>query len=297
MKKLIKKLLFDLITGGLLISQTANVKVLAENPQKDNVVPSRQEAIALLQNICPHGEIIQDSNAQLGCSSCPSFTTDGSPENSFHTKENFVLTKVIYGTFTQPDTQEALIDFSGCEPHVYSYGGSVLVQNVNQEWQMIYYAKGIRSTKCLKFKPQDSNFVLVCEIGDASMGNIYNALNFLQIDSEKIKVTQLLSLFSNIGTGRLPFYENRIEDWNLAYFNNYDILNLLVDVRAAKSDTIPDGVGRNSHGFPLLDYNSHLPHPNFYHLQFSFDGQSFSPTPKSTELLEKIKNNSSFHKS
>ena len=113
--------ILSLIVNLAVISQSIFTQSLAVESKKDTVTPSQQEARAILQAICDRDKIFANSErgGKLACRTCPSFITGGGIGGTF------TLEKVVYGSFTQAGTREALADFYGCEPHSRNYGGSV----------------------------------------------------------------------------------------------------------------------------------------------------------------------------
>lgn len=119
--------------------------------------PGAVESTEVLHAVCPSGTVDRAGQAP-GCRSCPSFTSffdpDGASERASregaadHSVEAFTLEDVIFGHFTAPHTNELAASFSGCEPHSYNFGGTVLLQQTTAGWVRTQYAPAVISKNC-----------------------------------------------------------------------------------------------------------------------------------------------------
>lgn len=191
----------------------------------------------------------------------------------------FTLEKVVYSSFTQAGTREALADFDGCESHGQFYGGSVLLRRSSQGWSALRYESGLRSNNCLKFPSKNGRDLLVCQGYYAQMGASYDWLDTIQIGSSEIQKTKQISLISKT-TFNPPFYEVRIESWTSQDINKDGYPDLIITAREANSATMP------ANFTPRFD--AHLPNPTFHQLTFLFNGQSFRATPETAQIQQRI---------
>lgn len=273
--------ILGLIVSFAITSQSVFTQSIAVESKRDSVTPSQQEASAILQAICGRDDVFpnRERGGKLACRSCPSFTGVGSNRGSL-SQVPFTLEKVVYGSFTQAGTREALADFDGCESHGQFYGGSVLLRRSSQGWSALRYESGLRSNNCLKFPSKNGRDLLVCQGYYAQMGHSYDWLDAIQIGSSETQKTKPLDLVSNTAHYKLPFYEARIEDWTAQDIDKDGRPDLSIRVREAKSANKPPGFETG--------YDSHLPNPTFHRLTFFFDGQSFHPTPETAQLKQRI---------
>lgn len=272
--------ILGLIVSFAITSQSVFTQSIAVESKRDSVTPSQQEASAILQAICGRDDVFpnRERGGKLACRSCPSFTGVGS-NRGFLSQSPFTLEKVVYGSFTQAGTREALADFDGCESHGQFYGGSVLLRRSSQGWSALRYESGLRSNNCLKFPSKNGRDLLVCQGYYAQMGHSYDWLDAIQIGSSETQKSQQIHLISKT-TFNPPFYETRIEDWTAQDIDKDGRPDLSIRVREAKSATKPLGFEAR--------FASHLPNPTFHRLTFLFDGQSFRATPDTAQLKQRI---------
>ncbi|MEK0194711.1 hypothetical protein, partial [Microcoleus anatoxicus] len=228
--------ILGLIVSFAITSQSVFTQSIAVESKRDSVTPSQQEASAILQAICGRNNVFANSDrgGKLACRNCPSFTGAGSRSSL----SPFTLEKVVYGSFTQAGTREALADFDGCESHGQFYGGSVLLRRSSQGWSALRYESGLRSNNCLKFPSKNGRDLLVCQGYYAQMGHSYDWLDAIQIGSSETQKSQQIHLISKT-TFNPPFYETRIEDWTAQDIDKDGRPDLSIRVREAKSATKP----------------------------------------------------------
>ncbi|MEA5551109.1 hypothetical protein VB713_09005 [Anabaena cylindrica UHCC 0172] len=265
-----------LFISTILVTQIIATKTLAQKVEKDSIVPSQKDAIALAKNICGEGNITQQKG-QVSCKTCPSFT-----ESSDETGAS--ITSVIYGSFTKAGTREALVDLNGCQPHAGNWGGSVLLRRTNQGWSRIRYEIAFRSTSCLKILNSTDRHSLICESSYVGMGHLITSLNQLEVGLTKTKTTNLLTVNDNTGTCQPPYYAMLIEDFTLRDTNKDSRADLVVKVSETR-ETKNNSTSNNRQ----CEDRSSLPKPIFHQLIFLSNGQSFSATPATTKLIEKLK--------
>jgi len=259
-----------LLIGTILSTQLATTIALGQDVKKDSIIPTPAEAIALMKNICGAGNITKEQ-AGIGCKTCPSFTT-------FHDTSGS-LTSVVYGSFTKTGTREALVDLNGCEPHANNYGGTVLLRRTSNGWSRIRYQIGFRSYDCLKINTStDHRNSLVCEIMDMAQGNLFASLDQIEIGSAKNTTTNLLAVNSNTGTCRPPYYQVEIKD----FFREDN--KLIVKVSEARE---AEGIHTEKNSEDCI--TPKLPKSKLHQLTFLFNGQSFSPTSATAELIKQFK--------
>lgn len=115
------------------------------------------------------------SGAATGtCTPCPAFTGG----------QNDILTPntVIYGHFTDARATDALVDMSGCEPHVNNFGGSLLMRWQGlTNWKLLRYVQGLRSGQCLNLPAPDGRDQVLCQSGYAGMGTMLESLSLMDL--------------------------------------------------------------------------------------------------------------------
>lgn len=264
-----------LLVSILLTTQIIATKTLAQEAQKDSVVPSTKDGIALMQNICGAGNINQN-NGQVGCKVCPSFT-------AYKGQSGGSLTSVIYGSFTQAGTREALVDFSDCEPHAGNWGGTILLRRTNNSWSRIRYEQGVRANICLKIPDSKGRHSLVCQGSYSGMGYLITYLDQFEIGATKTKYNHLLRVESNSGTCQRPYYAMLMEDFTLQDTNKDGRADLVVKVSETREPKTNSTPTRSQ-----CEDRPRLPKPTYHQLTFLSNGQSFRATPATAKLIKQL---------
>ncbi len=104
-----------------------------------------QLSLAIVQNICPkqvRTETLKSGAVAYGCGGCPAFTSFHSEAPSKDKEPNFELRKVLTGSFTHAGAKEVLAEFFGCEPHVYNFGGTLILDQSGQALKRIRWVPG-----------------------------------------------------------------------------------------------------------------------------------------------------------
>lgn len=229
----------------------------------------------MLAAICGASNISPSSDGVMveSCQTCPSFTSNsGNPGGT--------IEQIIYGSFTAPGLDEALVDLGDCEPHVNNWGGSILLRRSDQEWSMVQYEPGLRSLSCLTFS-QDGLDSVVCEHSYINQGYLVNWLNQLEFEPDRIGRTELINVTSNTGSCRPPFYSVEIVETQSQDVNN-DGLSDLVAVLTEARETSPENESQQIRCEP------NLPAPTIHELTFLFDGRSFTPTSETRAKIADI---------
>lgn len=262
-----------LLTTFLLMATSMSNQTSYAN---DVVNPSQAEAFALLKPICGEDNIQlnpQSEGQNFACGTCPAFTQF---PNHF-SPEYFTLETVSYGSFTQPGVREVVLDFFGCADRASSYGGSVLLRRDSQEWSVVRYDLGLRTHRCLNFSSRDSRNFLVCENRYSNHGGDSQWLSAIEFAKAKTNEIRLLSVDSNVGSGRPPYRETLFLNWNQQDMNKDGLLDLVVKVRDARAKTEPPN-------FDCEPYEACLLNPKIYQLVFLFNGKSFNPIPETAKV-------------
>ncbi|BDA76014.1 hypothetical protein CAL7716_101800 (plasmid) [Calothrix sp. PCC 7716] len=268
--KLHKHLNSFLLMSLFLSAQTVVINPSLAEPSKHSVMPSQQEALALLEGICGADNI----NAEGTCNQCPSWTSGSSTP---------VIASVVYGSFTKSGVKEAFIDLEGCEPHAYNWGGSVLLSSTNEGWSFVHYEPGLRSERCLKAS-NNGRPRLVCEGSYTQGGYVMSWLDAIDFSGAKINKSQLVKVASNTGSCRPPYYAVEIKDFTLQDVNKDGRPDLVVKVREArerKGAKRPNGE----------QCEGNLSKPKFHRLTFLSNGQSLRPTPETAKLVKRFDTN------
>ncbi|MHC5770761.1 MAG: hypothetical protein ACYTXI_35325 [Nostoc sp.] len=270
--KLFKCINTFLLIGTLLSAQAVVTKTLARENSKDSITPSQKDAIALMRGVCGKDNI--NSSNPKSCTKCPSFAGNGGGSGT--------LTSVIYGSFTKSGSTEAFVDLEGCQAHAQNWGGSVLLSRASRSWSVVRYEAGLRSDSCLKIPNRTGRHSLVCEGSHLGQGYLSSQLDALEIGLTKTRTTNLLTVGSNTGSCRPPYYEVQIKDFLAQDTNEDRLLDLVVKVSEARE------VKSTSRGNGEGCVDPRLPKPKFHQLTFLSNGQSFRSTPTTANLMKRL---------
>ncbi len=226
-------------------------------------------------------EISPETDGIGACQVCPSFTSDG--ESGYNSEgANAILTAISNGSFTDSDRVEAVVDLSGCDPHVGNFGGSVLLRQSGSRWRVVNYENGYRSQDCLTVETASDRDLLVCRASYTGMGYINEWLDVRQHSNTDIESTQLLGVESNIHACRSPFFDVRIVDFELQDENEDGWKDVVATVSSAVETNPTPGAETN------CDLEPNLSEPTLDRLTFLFDGRSFQPTPETAQRIEEL---------
>ena len=228
----------------------------------------------IVEAVCSRGNVISKDD-QLACGSCPNIVdTDW--------QDSFQLEELHYGSYTRPNTREAYVDFSGCEPHASNFGGSVLLRQQTNGWQTVRYDSGFRSHTCDLLTTASGRDKLVCQGKYMGQGYEIQSMNVFDIGSNETQNKKLFSVRSNVGTCHSPFYQNQITDWILSNENQDQWQDLVVTISSAAESPQQQPSSQKSCEDPQL------PEPTQHRLVFLFNGERLEPTPKTSKILKQV---------
>lgn len=264
-----KRWLFAL---GLLFASS-----LAAPSASDTRVPSLKEARELLAVVCP-GAFGTDGKL-ASCHPCPAFIKAGG-------EDTFTLETVAYGHFLNRHETDAILDFSGCEPHAANFGGSVILRWKGlTNWSFVRFEEGLRTDDCLKYRTRDGHDLLVCQPYYANMGFEIEGQSVLDFGGPKLVNTGLVTLTSNSGQCMDP------------KFNRFEILEReRIDLdRDGRPDLRLEIFESHWTAPSTWKCGDEVPFPagTRHRLEFIFDKSRFKPTPATAKLvtyLEKFGN-------
>lgn len=129
----------------------------------DTQDPKQAGGAELLEAVCPgHVVIGKDIECKIVC---PEFTTNGGDLG-------WGLARITRGHFLSPQSDDAVLSMSGCEPHSYNFGGTILLTRQAGKWNMLWYKGGIPTGNCHRVKLQSGREVLICLGGYGGQGMV-----------------------------------------------------------------------------------------------------------------------------
>jgi|GEM_PF-1198676 len=231
--------------------------------------PTLKQAKELMAGVCSSG-------ATTGaCSPCPGFADSGFDDG-------MTLEAVTYGKFLKGKDTYALLDLSGCEPHVNNFGGSVLLrwQGLTR-WKFVKYAPGYRTENCLKYPAQDGRDLLLCEAGYAGMGTVISSLLLEDLSQKEAAGQQLFSTSDSSGACLESGSVQELLEWKQIKLNG----DRYPDLRATvKSGVYTRDTTQKDACSVVLKAGS----VRTYTLEYSFDGAKFTPTQATRGFLKQL---------
>jgi hypothetical protein len=223
----------------LLLMPFSTGMMLAGTFPTDSHPPTLEAARDLLHAVCPADSVaVTDRHGvNAGCKSCPAIVSDSSGTmNGDSDTIAFSLQGVIYGSFTRAGVQQSVASFSGCEPHVNNFGGSILLEKSPAGWKAESYEPGFISDECLKYQLRGGRDLLLCHEGYVGQGVGVNSL--YRFDYTLPEKQQTNTFFSTTDTVDACFVKNRvmgsIEYVRLRDLNGDGMPDLVVGVKAAR---------------------------------------------------------------
>ena len=242
--------------------------------------PTPKQARELMASVCRSGA------ATGACSVCPEFVEGGGLGGKM------TPTAVTYGKFLNTKDVYALLDLSGCEAHVYNFGGSVLLRwRGLTRWDFVKYIPGLRSGDCLKYPAQGypaqgGREALLCEGGYAGMGVVDTSLfqvdlaRFVAGTSDEPDYRALFLLEDSTGACLSTATVQSLLSWQQVNLNGDALPDLRVKLRSGSGKT-----GQTSEQCGALVPNiSTRP----YTLEYTFDGKHFTPTQSTRATIKQL---------
>ena len=153
-------------------------------------ISSTRESV-ILSAACDSGTLALN-RGEAGCARCPSYTSKPGEAGGFG------LESIITGSFTKPNTSEAVLNMSGCESRVDASGGVVLVRQQKKGWARIWYQPGHRLTDCVGFRTNRNVQSLLCTRSDTAQGVESGELVWVSLDEHGMKINPLIPWHDNI---------------------------------------------------------------------------------------------------
>jgi len=239
----------------------------------------------LLHAVCPADASVTAGakGVTAGCKACPAIVPGGNSLGSDGSGPAFSLDGVIYGSFTRTGAEEAVANFSGCEPHANNFGGSILLEKSPSGWKAKSYQAGFISDQCLKYRLRAGRDLMLCEGGYTGQGEIDSQLFIFDYALQGDHQTNtLLSTMDNVGAC-LPGDKivGSIESVHLRDLNHDGMPDLVVTLKAGKVKP-PAGHEQDCGDSPVL------PAVKTQELDFLFDDGTFKVAPWSAKAKQAV---------
>jgi hypothetical protein len=229
--------------------------------------------LPLLKLFCP-GHVIADS-AAYGCDACP----------AGHQRQGKLVwgaDSVIYGHFRDKDSEDALLNMSGCEPHADWFGGTVAFSRDAGRWRKLWYQPGLITRECKKVIRRDGREILLCKHDDGHAGETEWYLYALDIAASHKRPTMLLGLLDSTKACMTNLQKASVEKIEYKDLNGDGLSDIHISVQYGRMKLPRESVEK--HGCAP---EQKLP-TRFYTIDFLFDGEKFSVAPASSENKKTI---------
>ncbi len=265
---------------GVLLSATASLHAASGRLGSDSVSLDSPLVIGPLEGACPgalerrvppNGE-----HADWTCNACPEVT------GSKH--DWWTLESVIFGHFSAPDSEDAILSTYGCVAHAAGpMGGSFLVtRRKGGDWQLVHYAMTLLTWECRKIRMSDRRDALVCENGDGHQGMGETWYERVTAERGKLDSQEIFLLKNSITSCFSPAIDQSADEFDLRATGK-GRYELLVTVRSGTKVLGAEDL-RRCHSGEVLN----IPTTRFQ-LIFRFDGRSWWPVPETAAALAKIR--------
>ena len=224
----------------------------------------------------------------LRCSSCPDFTGNAGSD------EGMKIAHILHGRFTGARAEgEWILDTEGCEAHLTSFGGSILLgpasarsipgspalalgsslasKPVDRPLSFIFYRPGFRLNDCLIFGKKKTRALLVCNEADMAQGEVFGHISAMEISKRGITRWRLLRWYDN-STGNMADIVSVVPTRMKAVQLDSGPQQLRITVK------ITGAVQKNPE-------NSPVPPEKSINLKFQRKGQRLFATPDTQRLL------------
>lgn len=258
---------------------------LAPGRASEARLPTRVEATAILQAICPgqiRAETLKNGTA-CGCGACPSFTgfAGQAPANS--KEPDFELRQVLEGSFTRRGADELVAEFFGCEAHVANFGGTLLMEKAGEKWRRVHYSPGVIGMM-RSYARQDGRDLVLLQAGYTGQGTTTAWISSALFSPKADPVERVLMRVEDTsGNGC------ESEQISIGYFDNIEFPDLNADGRPDLRVSVRWGkekVPASVQGHCDQEFKPRQ--ARVYKIDFVFDGNAFHVAPGSAAALRKV---------
>ena len=119
----------------------------------DSQDPKQAGGAELLEAVCP-GHVVVEKNIECKIV-CP-------VDIAFKNESDWTLDAIVRGHFLSSTSDDAVLSMSGCEPHSFNFGGTILFTRQSGKWTKLWYKGGVPTSNCHRGKLQSGREILVC---------------------------------------------------------------------------------------------------------------------------------------
>jgi hypothetical protein len=269
----------------LLATAASNAATIFPSDGED---PRRPENRALIEAACPGH--VREGQKYLSCDAkCPD--NAGLPEYG----SGWWFVRVTRGHFLSPQSNDAVLDTSGCEPHSENFGGSILLTRRGNRWVQLWYKAGVETSQCHKAALAHGRDLLVCMGTYGGQGTVNTQLdvedilapepNLMAGDGGFFQSSDTVETCGGYGGEGDPDPLTRavIERVEFLADEKHADARILVTASFGRRHLTSDQAtaciaAQRPGGFGALSF---APATKRYKMQFLFDGHNYKPSPDS----------------
>jgi hypothetical protein len=252
----------------------------AQTDQKSN----DQLSLAVVQAICPkqaRTETLKNGTS-YGCGGCPAFTSFHSDKPSQGKEPDFELRKLLTGAFTRAGSKEVLAEFFGCEPHVYNFGGTLILDQAGPTLKRVRWVPGpiglVRT-----YRLTSGRDLVLSQGGYTGQGISTGWVSTYDFAKREPEVQTLVSIEDESGNAC------QAERIKTGYISKLEFPDLNGDGKPDLRVTVRSGVAKVPARYRVnCDEDFKPPEPPAYTIDFLFDGKSFHVAPSSAATLRRV---------
>lgn len=240
--------------------------------------PEQSVILPLLKAACGEGvrTVTADGRSAFGCG-------DGSMDEILASRQgsrrypwmSYVLWEadgVIFGHFLSLTSDDAAINFFGCDGHAELYGGTLLLTKAAGNWKPVWYKAGVITRHCRRVSLRSGRQILFCEEPDGGMGHSIHGLYSVDFTNPKFAWDSVVLMADSYSSPMLGGVQ--VQSIDRVSFDVTPQSGLLIRVyaRYGRVDLRPDYSGES------------LPKPKVssYEVDFRLDGDMFKATPETS---------------
>ncbi len=244
-----------------------------------------QLSLAVVQAVCPkqvRTETHKSGAVAYGCGGCPAFTSFADQVPSKSKEPDFELRKVLTGSFTRAGADEVLAEFFGCEPHVYNFGGTMILEKSGPTLKRIRWVQGpiglVRA-----YRLSNGRDLVLSQGGYTGQGISTGWVSTYDFAKREPSEQTLLSVEDESGNAceaevvKTAF----ISKLEFPDLNGDGVPDLRITVRWGEA-RVPE----RYHGHCDVDFTP--PEPPAFTVEFLFNGTSFHVTPATAPTLRLV---------
>jgi hypothetical protein len=246
---------------------------------------------------------LNEAKPQLGCACCPPFD-ECPPEASaavevVHPRLVYTMRHRSAGSFTARGARQIAATFWGCEPGAANRGGTVVLRDVGQRFELVEYRTGVNPDGCQTFSTRGGRDLLLCEWGDGQGGHWLTRVIAYDLADDSFKSDRTIAelvfehpCFLNVGMDYVRTKLTKMSQRDLDGDGHNDVVLHVEHVAGTVTPKLLAECTPSPDDFPEA---KSFPPPWKTQLHYLFDGRAFAPAPKTLQRLRRMATSTVFH--